>query len=442
MSHDALRRGMPLACSPWPLALLASVVLVVSAAQAFGNFNLDIYEYQCYAVAFWRGSGALSSLPAGQCDLMSAVAGPALASHPLRTLPREYGGLALAVFSLPLLAPAPWYPWLFAAEMSLVVLATAFVCAREGPRLAGHAYLLYVLVGSMLLAAARFDVFPALLTLLALVWAQRGRQAPAYVALAAATLVKLYPVVLLLPFLIHDLRQSGQPRAHRLRGLAIYVGVIALDVGISLGMSPTAALAPVGFLMQRGIEIESVPAALLLIAHVGLGVPLDSTIVVNVTTLVSPLAGAAAVAGMVLTLGLVVASAWRQWRRRLSLREACLVTVLAVLAGSKVLSPQYLLWVAPLVAVVYGMHLPRCLGWCVVCLLTTLAFPIAYDGSLSWLRVPSPLLELWLSAARNAVLVLFTLAALRGHGRPRERSDADASAVGEVVVVGRNVVRP
>lgn len=206
-------------------------------------------------------------------------------------MPRESGGLALAVFSLPLLAPAPWYPWLFAAEMIVVVVATAYVCAREGPRRAGHAYLLNVLVGSMLTAAARFDVCPGLLTLLALVWAQRGRQAPAYVALAVATLVKLYPVALLLPFLIHDLRQSEQSWAHRLRGVAIYVGLLALGVGISVRLSPTAALAPVGFLMQRGIAIESVPAALLLIAHVGLGVPLDSTIVVNMTTLDSPLAG-------------------------------------------------------------------------------------------------------------------------------------------------------
>lgn len=88
------------------------------------------------------------------------------------------------------------------------------------------------------------------------------------------------------------------------------------------------------------------------------------------------------------------------------------------------------------------MNLPRCLGWCVVCLLTTLAFPIAYDGSLSWLRVPAPLLERCLAAARNAVLVLFTFAVLHGRGRPRERSDAAASEAGAVVVVGRNVVGP
>jgi hypothetical protein len=442
LSRDVPHRGVPLARSHWPLALLAAITLVSGAAQGFGNFDLDIYEYQCYAVAFWQGSGALSTLPAGQCDLMTAVAGPALATHPYRTLPREYGGLALAVFSPPLLAPAPWYPWVFAAEMVLVLLATMYICARAGPWLAGHVYLLYVLVGSMLMAAARFDVFPALLTLVAVVWAQRGRQVPAYVALAAATLLKLYPVVLLLPFLIHDLRRAEQPWAHRVRGLAVYGGVIAVVTGISLGLNPAGALAPIGFLTRRGIEIESVPAALLLLAHVGWGVPLDSTVVVNVTTLVSPLAGAAAAAGVALTLGLLGASAQRLWRRRLGLREACLATLLAVLAGSKVLSPQYLLWVAPLVAVVYGTRLPWCLGWCAVCLLTTLAFPAAYDDSLSWLHVPPPVLELWLAAGRNLLLVLFTCAVVSGHTRPRERTDAVASDMGVLVVGGGTCGEP
>lgn len=409
------------------MALLATLALVSAAAQAIGNFNLDVYEYQCYAVAFWHGSAALDSLPAGQCDIMRAVAGPALAAQPFRTLPHEYGALALAVFSPPLVAPAPWYSWLFTGEMILVVLATAYLCARAGPRLAGHVYLLYVLLGSMLLAAERFDVVPALLTLVALVWARQGRQAPAYVTLAAATLVKLYPLALLLPFLIADLRRTGWHWRQVARGPAIYAAVVAPVMGVALALNPAGALAPIGFLAQRGIEIESVPAALLLLAHVGMGAPLASALVVNVSTLVSPLAGAASTAALALMLGLLVAGAWRQWRGGISLGVACLVTLLALLAGSKVFSTQYLLWVAPLVAVEYGPDMPWCPWWSVVCLLTMFAFPAAYDGSLTWPHVSSWLLELWLASIRNAALLLFTVAVLTGRVRWYARADRGES---------------
>ena len=118
----------------WPaLALTAALILVVVAGSLNG-YALDVYEYQCYAVAFWRGAGGLVALPVSQCDLMRAIVGHPLAAAPFHTIPVEYGALTLVALLPPLLAPAAWFPWLFAGEMIAAIGMTAWLCARIFPR--------------------------------------------------------------------------------------------------------------------------------------------------------------------------------------------------------------------------------------------------------------------------------------------------------------------
>jgi len=51
--------------------------------------------------------------------------------------------------------------------------------------------------------------------------------------------------------------------------------------------------------------------------------------------------------------------------------------------GSKVFSPQYLLWISPLVACEFGLRDLRAFaGWCLVCLATTLCYPLSYTSLL------------------------------------------------------------
>jgi hypothetical protein len=402
--------------------VLTGVAVMAGGAQGFGGYALDLYEYQCYAVAFWRGAAGLGALPATQCYLMQSIAGVQPDLPPLHLLPREYGALALAVFSPPLLAPEDWYPWLFTGEMVLALLATAALCARWGPRLAGHAYLLYVLAGNAIIAGTRFDVAPALLTVLAMIWSGRGQRWQAYAALAAATLLKAYPVVFLLPLLVADVRANRRGAASTVdahqrgtvdagwraafRGLAVYTGVLALGLGLALQLSPSEALGPLSFLAGRGVEFESLPATLLLIAHLAGGVPFSIGYEANVTVVLAPVASVASTAALALGLALAGVGVWLQWRGRLTLGRACLVVLLGTLVASKVFSPQYLLWAAPLVALEFGLDVVWSVVWGGVCVLTALAFPAAYDGSLAWPGVPAWQLVVWLSGLRNVALVL------------------------------------
>ncbi|HEV2238585.1 MAG TPA: hypothetical protein VGR57_18145, partial [Ktedonobacterales bacterium] len=193
----------------WLAQALAAAIILACVAGSLGGFTLDVYEYQCYALAFWRGAGGLAALPAGQCDLMRDIVGHPLAAAPFHTIPVEYGALTLVALLPPLLAPAAWYPWLFGGEMALAIGATAWLCARMGGARAGYVYLTWLLAGVATLAGTRFDALPALFTVLALACARRRWTVRAALLLAAATLIKWYPLVLLAPLLVMEARVVG-----------------------------------------------------------------------------------------------------------------------------------------------------------------------------------------------------------------------------------------
>jgi hypothetical protein len=388
----------------WPaLALTAALILVVVAGSLNG-YALDVYEYQCYAVAFWRGAGGLVALPMSQCDLMHAIVGHPLAAAPFHTIPVEYGALTLLALLPPLLAPAAWYPWLFAGEMILAIGATAWLCARISGTRAGYAYLLWLLVGAGMLAGSRFDVLPALGTVLALACARRRWMLRAALLLAMATLIKWYPLVLLAPLIVADLRADGL-RARVLRLPAAFAGVVAAGLALTWLINPHDAWRPLSFLAARGLELESLPASAVWVAHAAWGTPAMLVYEVNVQTLATPGTTNVETAATALGLALAVAALWLQWRGRLTLGQVSLIALLALLVGSKVFSPQYVLWVAPLLALEAAPLSLVGVLWLVVSALTVLAFPTAYEGVFSGSGLPAWQAVAWISAGRNVALV-------------------------------------
>lgn len=411
----------------WLLILVSCAALFALAAQSYRqSYQLDVYEYQCDAEAFWHGAEGLDALPAAQCDLTREIAGSGLSDQPFHSLPTEYGPLALAVFSVPLLAPPHWYPWLFTLLMVLAVLGTALLLARYGAVGAPYAYLLYVLVGNAVITGLRFDAAPALLTVLALVWARRQREVPAYVALALATLMKIYPLVLVVPFAIAGL-QAPQRRTRTVAGLTLFLVITATGMLLPgvLGLTRTAS--PLAFLMQRGIEFESLPASLLWLAHTVGGVPLSVGYEANVRVVNASIGPLASALGMAIALAVFTIAGWCQWTRRISIGQSCVLVLLALLAGSKVFSPQYLLWVAPFVAYEFGTTKPWLVAWTGVCALTALAFPLAYDGAFAGWHVPDWQAVMVASALRNILLVACCAAAMYHAVRHPHRLASDGA---------------
>jgi len=69
---------------------------------------------------------------------------------------------------------------------------------------------------------------------------------------------------------------------------------------------------------------------------------------------------------------------WLQWRGKIDIFMASLLTLLIVMVAGKVLSPQYLIWVAPFIAYVGKNNWKWLISWGSVALLTTIIFPFVY----------------------------------------------------------------
>jgi hypothetical protein len=361
----------------------------------------DVFAYECYVRAFWHGSTALLDAPhmalCGDHRWLFWTAPP----RAFHTLPREYPAPALAVFSLPLLWPFAPYGLVYMVLFGLLVFAiTAWLVARR-LELSATAFGLYVLAGGWATALARFDLAPGVLVLCALVLAERHRYVPAYLLLAAATLLKIYPGFVVLVLATHQWRASGKPPRREMSAFAL-----ALCVGLLPGvvLNPGGLLGPLHYNVLRPPQIESVAGSLLWLSG-KLGGDVQVRLTYHSVNVLGMLAGAFAWLATLLLVGglvLVCLRAWHGWDR---LGRSFVLVLLVTLCGSKLLSPQYLLWIFPVVAYVEGLRL----RWLLVALLTLVIYPNAYALDISLVRLPEHPLFMGSILARNGLLVVLAV---------------------------------
>lgn len=130
--------------------------------------------------------------------------------------------------------------------------------------------------------------------------------------------------------------------------------------------------------------------------------------------LVGPLDGVIKPISLLALVGGTLLVCWRVFNGKLSLGQAFVALVAVVLVSNKLLSPQYIIWVLPLVAYVEGFDLL----WLTICALTTLIFPFMYQTRHPILLVPTNPAFLPTIALRNAFLVAAAVLAVRGQ-QPR-----------------------
>jgi len=337
---------------------------------------------------------------------------------PYRDFRVEYPPAALPVFVLPALGDGDYrahFEGLMAGIGVALVLVVAMVASSWwAPMFVAVSPLL---LGSVMLT--RFDLWPAFLTVAALALLLTGRFRFALGVLGVATAAKLYPALLAPIAVAHVWRTRG-----RRQGLvcgAVFAAVIAAIV------LPFAVLSPGGvwhsFWVQAGrpLQIESLGAGFLLVAHQVFGLDLTMESSHGSQNLVGGAADTLAVLTTLAQVGVVIA-VWVWYARgradRDRLVRACAAAVCAFIAFGKVLSPQFLIWLLPLVPLVRGRRgLLAGGGLAAALVLTQLWFPFRYwelalefDAAASWLVFGRDLTLV-------ALLVVLTVGARAGRAR-------------------------
>ncbi|MBV9229167.1 MAG: DUF2029 domain-containing protein [Chloroflexi bacterium] len=400
----------------------------------------DPARYQCYALTFWLGSNATNLLPVAQCQFLNISA----AQPPFHMLPIEYPPLTLLPFSLALLVPLAYYQWAFALLMSFVSVLIYWLLLRYGPRGAALMFAVYMFIGALALAQVRFDLIPAALTLLCVIAAERKHWTSAYVALAFGVLLKIYPI-LLLPALFMAEQQAGgklhmpaKPLTlkwvpyhfwYTLKGAGrwnwknclIFLGIVLGVTGVFALLNFQEAVASqFSYFMQRPIQIESTGNTLLWLAtHVG--IPLKIVYSYGSLNSISPLSAAVSLVGtLCFGLGCLYVF-WQQWCRRFDITQAAIALLFVFVATGKVFSPQYLIWLMPLLVYAGAFDVFWLLFWGAISLLTTFIYIFMYSHVLRPELIQSVPGFFETASVRNMFFVFVTLAYLFNWFQSRRR---------------------
>jgi hypothetical protein len=328
---------------------------------------------------------------------------------PYRDFAVEYPPAALPVFLLPALGEGDSSDFerrfgglMAALGVACVLLVAAVASAPWAPLFVAAAPLA---LGSVMLT--RFDLWPAALTVAALALLVGGRFRLGFGALGLATAAKLYPALLVPIAFAHVWRLRGRREALICAGA--FLAVVAAVV------LPFAVLSPGGvwdsFWRQAGrpLQIESLGAGLLLVSHHLFGLELTMESSHGSQNLVGTGADVLSVASTLVQAAVLVAI-WLWYARgpaeRGRLLAASAAVVCAFVAFGKVLSPQFLIWLIPLVPLVGGRRgLAACGLLAAALVLTQLWFPFRY-----WeLALEFDTAASWLVLLRDVVLVVLTL---------------------------------
>ena len=335
---------------------------------------------------------------------------------PYRDFGLEYPPGALPAFVIPSLLRSPdgdldRYRDRFEAEMLvcgglavLFVLSALLSLEAGAVRLGlalGFTALAPLLLGSVVLS--RFDLWPAAITAGALAALLAGRDRLGAGVLGLAVAAKLYPVVLVPVAGIWIWRRSGRRTA--LISLAIFAAVVAACFLPFLALSPHGLWESVTRQSNRPLQIESLAAGVLLVLHqvAGVGITMQSSH--GSQNLAG--AGPDAIAAFQSALQLVaVVAVWVWFARgpmeRDRLVRAFAASVCAFIAFGKVFSPQFLIWLVPIVPLVRGRRgLVAGSILALALVLTQLWFPFRYwDLALHFGALPS-----WLVFVRDLAML-------------------------------------
>jgi hypothetical protein len=398
----ASTENLPSERSTWAAAFVAVVVF----AGTWALLHTDFYRQQILDTPVYQRYG-------------NAIADGKV---PYRDFDLEYPPGALPMFALPGLAEpghdqdvTAGFRRTFETLMWLcgaVALCAAAIVLRtlRRPPAAVWAVLLFVALAPLLLGSlvlSRYDLWPVALVVGSLAALVSGRLRLGHGLLGLGITAKLYPAVLLPLAVAFAWKRAGRREAVVCAGIA--AAVVAAVFLPFVVLAPGGVWHSVSVQLDRPLQVESLGSAALLAAHHLFGVGVTAETSHGSQNLAGGAADGVALATTILQAAVLV-WIWVAFARGPGSSEALVRAAAAVLcalvAFGKVLSPQFLLWLIPVVPLVRGRRGLWASGLLAVALvLTQVWFPSRYfrfaldfEPGLSWLVL-----------ARDLVLVVLAL---------------------------------
>ena len=248
-----------------------------------------------------------------------------------------------------------------------------------------------LLLGSVILS--RFDLWPAALVAAALAALVSGRLRLGHALLGLGVAAKLYPAVFVPLAVAFVWKRAGRREA--LTCLALGLGVVAAVFAPFVILSPGGVWQSLSVQLTRPLQVESLGSALLLVGHHVFGVGVTGETSHGSENLAGSAADWLALLSTVLQAGVLI-WIWAAFARGRGDAEALVRSTAAALcafiAFGKVLSPQFMIWLIPIVPLVRGrrgLGASALLGIALV--LTQIWFPFRYfrlslnfEAGLSW----------------------------------------------------------
>ncbi len=412
--------------------IVVAILLFLGASWEYFLVGGSMSRYACYALTFWRGGVGINAyLPIARCTFLPAAT---ISLPPFHALPLEYPPLSLVLFSLPLVAPLHYYTVVFAILMALTVVFLYWLLLRYAQRGAALVFAFYMLIGAWALAESRFDLVPAALTLICVIVAENKCWTYAYIALAFAFLLKIYPLLFLPALFIaeqQDARRFYTPqqpltltslpgelwqtlrgfRHWRWKNTILFFAILLGVTGIfSLLNFQGAVLSQLRYFADRPVQIESSGSPILFLgAH--FGYPVQNVLSFGSFNVDSRLERRVEFFLELLFIIGYLYALFKQWRGKLDVTQACIAVLLVFIVTGKVFSPQYLIWLIPLLAYSGAYNRFWLIVWVPISLLTTSIFPYIYTNPIS---VPVLYKPGFIESVttRNTLLAFLTLAYL------------------------------
>lgn len=394
---------LPAACWAWTRGVLLLFTYNVIPYISHGDIVGDVKTYNRWSQAFASGHFPLHD-PQWQYPPGAAIV------IALPRIVRSVTGLSYysAFYAMAVLADL--------ITFLLVVYRCWYAAERSAPtrRPDYTGTWAYVVAIFMLgpIVYGRYDIVVAMVATLALVlatssteWTWRLRGA----AIGLGAVMKLWPAAL----------AAGLPKRVDGRRALLWAGIAALLPALALAAALPGAFEFLTGQQNRGLEVESVLATPFLIAR-QLGYPGVIRHQFGAFEITGPGIGAVRICCEALT---VAGFAWLLWwRRRADLvpgrwsaavyYDVALVAVLIAIVTSRVLSPQYLVWVVALIALCLTSPKSALTGPCWLLLaaisLTQIEFPLLFPRLVHGGRWAP-----WFVTGRNLMLVAATFWAAR-----------------------------